>query len=112
MEMAEMRREIDQKFDGMQRGQERIRHRVAPIEAVSLTNRTRFYRSDLDRMAGENCVDEPDYSVRRSFANWHVRSCKDGYNGMAYRLYCGQYHKGQSLGMSYSDCSSTSPHTS
>ncbi len=112
MEMAELRREMDEGFEGMRRGQDRIRHRVAPIEAVSLTNRTRFYRSDLDRMAGETCGNEESLRVRRSFANWHVRSCTDGYNGTKYRLWCGQYHKGQSPGMSYSSCTSTSPHSS
>ncbi len=112
MEMADMRREMDQRIDGMQRGQDRIRHRVAPIEAVSLTNRTRFYRSDLDRLAGTHCTNEPDLRVRRSFANWHVRSCTDGYNGTEYRLYCTQFNKGQSPDMSYSNCSSTSPHQS
>jgi hypothetical protein len=112
MEMADMRREMDEKFDGMQRGQDRIRHRVAPIEAVALTNRTRFYRSDVDRLAGTHCTDEPDYRVRRAFANWHVRSCTDGYNGVNYRLYCAQLHKGQSPDMSYSSCTSTSPNQS
>lgn len=103
-EIEDLRTHVDARMRRSERATQEVAHRVAPIEAVTLTNRTRYYRGPLDEMASTRCT-EAERSVSRASPDFHVRTCTDGFNGQEYQLWCAQKHRGER----FSGCTSTDP---
>lgn len=108
-DVSDTERELREELSKTRRDQSSLAGRIAPVEAVTLHNPARYQRSELDRMAGEQCRDEADAHVRRAYPSWHVRSCRDGWNDAQYRMWCAEFHRGQSPDMQFSGCTSTAP---
>ena len=100
---------LHQNVANARRDMRQVAHRVAPIEAVTLTNRTRYYRGPLDDLAGSTRCVEASLRYRRNVPDWHVRTCTDGFNGEEYLLWCAQEFKRKPLEERYSGCTSTNP---
>lgn len=104
LEVAAMREDTDSRFRASRRATQEVAYRVAPVEAVVLTNQMRYYRGPLDEMASTRCS-EAKRSVSRASPDFHVRACTDGFNGQEYLLWCAQKHRGER----FSGCTSTDP---
>ncbi len=109
LEVATLREDTHAQLRANRRDTREIAHRVAPVEAVVLTNRTRYYRGPLDEMAGTRCS-EATRGARRASPDFHVRACTDGFNGQEYLLWCAQEHRGKPPELQFSGCTSTNPY--
>lgn len=107
--VEEMREDTDSRFRASRRATQEVAHRVAPVEAVVLINRTRYYRGPLDEMAGTRCT-EAKRSVSRASPDFHVRACTDGFNGQEYLLWCAQEQRDAPAEERFSGCTSTDPY--
>lgn len=109
LEVANLREDTHARLRLYRRDVQTVERRVAPIEAVTLTNRTRYYRGPLDEMASTRCT-EAKRSASRASPDFHVRACTDGYNGQEYLLWCAEEHQGALESERFSGCTSTDPY--